>query len=137
MVLLALVWVSGLVFVLVPVLVLFSPLLLSLVLWLFFVAGCVVVMVCNNLIATAGRTAVMTTARETASGALDMGDVPAGLQPIIAQLKGELKRRGAVGIIGLSRRFRAAMMADLVASAAVSLNKNAAKASERTQGPDA
>ena len=37
-----------------------------------------------------------------------MGDVPAGLQPIIAQLKGELKRRGAVGIIGLSRRFRAA-----------------------------
>jgi Ca2+-binding EF-hand superfamily protein len=50
----------------------------------------------------------VTTATETASGALDMGDVPAGLQPIIAQLKGELKRRGAVGIIGLSRRFRAA-----------------------------
>jgi Ca2+-binding EF-hand superfamily protein len=38
----------------------------------------------------------------------DMDAVPAGLQPIIAKLKVELKARGATGIIGLSRRFRAA-----------------------------
>ena len=44
----------------------------------------------------------VTTATETL-GALDMGDVPAGLQPV--RPRGS---RRAVGIIGLSRRFRAA-----------------------------